>query len=99
MPQSFLVFCSHGSAWVTGKPSREQPYWDDHAAFMDKLFEAGKIVLAGPYADYSGALVIVKAADAASARGLFDDDPWMLKDVLLVDEVKGWLIFLDSRKK
>jgi uncharacterized protein YciI len=68
MTKTFAVFRPTGSAWVQGMPVRQQPYWDEHAAFIDNLFEHGMIVLGGPYADASGALLIVEAESQVAAR-------------------------------
>jgi uncharacterized protein YciI len=95
----FLVFRDHGPAWVTGRPTREQPGWEGHARFMDRLFDLGRVVLGGPYADDSRALVIVEASDAAAAREMFREDPWTRDGVLGVAEVVEWRVFLDSRRK
>lgn len=92
----YLVFRDPGPSWVPGKPTRQQPLWDEHALFMDRLFEAGRVVLAGPYADVSRALVIVRADDVEGAAAMFRDDPWTTQGVLGVSEVVEWTIFLDS---
>ena len=93
----FLVFRDPGPAWVAGLPTRQQPLWDEHAAFVDRLFEHGRVVMAGPYADYSRALVIVAARDAVEASALFDADPWTTAGILVEREVIEWTVFLDSR--
>ncbi len=49
----YLVFRNPGPAWLPGLPTRQQPLWDEHAVFIDRLFDRGRIVLAGPYADCS----------------------------------------------
>jgi len=36
-----------GPAWDPGRPLREQEEWDEHARFMDGLFDEGFLVLAG----------------------------------------------------
>jgi hypothetical protein len=41
MKNTFVIFWAPGPARVPGKSVREQPYWDQHAAFMDSLFENG----------------------------------------------------------
>ena len=46
----YLVYRNPGPSWVKGRPSCQQPLWDEHAAFMDRVFDEGRIVLAGPYA-------------------------------------------------
>jgi uncharacterized protein YciI len=92
----FLVFRDPGSAWVAGRPTRQQPLWDEHAVFVDELFAQGRVVMAGPYADYSRALVIVTARDAREASALFDADPWTTAGILVEGEVVEWTVFLDS---
>jgi len=94
----FLVFRDPGSSWVEGRHTRRQPLWDEHAAFMDRLFEEGRVVLGGPYTDCSRALVIVEARDRDEAVALFDDDPWTTAKILGVGEVVEWTIYLDSRE-
>jgi uncharacterized protein YciI len=94
----FLVFRNPGQSWVPGLQSRQQPLWDDHAAFMDRLFKQGRIILGGPYADYSRVLIVVEAADQDEASALFRDDPWTSSGILIDSEVIEWTIFLDSRQ-
>jgi uncharacterized protein len=94
----FLLFQKPGPSWVPGRPTREQPLWDEHAAFVDRLFDGGRIVLGGPYADYSGALLVVQAADAEEVRNLFREDPWAKNGILVPQDVIEWTVFLDSRR-
>ena len=67
--------------------------------FVDGLFDQGRIVLGGPYADFSRALLIVQAQDVEEVRNLFRDDPWAENGILLPSEIIEWTIFLDSRRK
>ena len=97
--KAFAVFMRHGSQWNPDKPVREQAYWDDHARFMDSLFEAGKVILAGPFADDSGSMVILSAESVDAARAIFLEDPWARRDILVAAEIKEWTIFLDTRAK
>lgn len=97
MTTLFLVFREPGPAWRAGVSTREQPLWHEHAAFMDNIFAQGRIVLAGPYADWSRALIIVEARDAEEAAALFHDDPWYDAGILVPGDVIEWTIFLDSR--
>jgi uncharacterized protein YciI len=83
---------------VPGLPTRQQPLWDEHAAFIDRIFEQGRIILAGPYADCSRALLIVQASSVAEASELFRDDPWARRGILVESEVVEWSVFLDSRR-
>src|SRR5262249_14384021 len=97
---TFAVIRTAGAEWVAGLGTREQPLWDEHAVFMDRLFDDGRIVLGGPYVDGSGALVIVEmdTESPAQVRAAFDADPWVTRDILPVAEVKRWQIFLDARR-
>ncbi len=99
MPKTFAMFRNHGANWKEGTPVRQQPLWDEHAAFTDNLFDSGAILLAGPYADNTGTLLIVLAEDEAAALTMMDDDPWKIHDILDVVQVKEWTIFLDAREK
>ena len=95
---TFIVEKRTGGAWLPGVDTREQPLWDEHAAFMDELFERGLIVLGGPLADGAGAAVLVVEAESEEAvRELFANDPWTIHDLLLVGRIREWRIFLDSR--
>jgi uncharacterized protein len=99
MNQTIAVFLRHGSRWDSSLPVREQAYWDEHARFMDALFDAGRVILGGPFADGSGSMVILLAESVEEARAIFRDDPWAHQDILLADEIKEWTIFLDARDK
>jgi len=65
---------------------------------MDRLFEQGRIVLGGPYADYSRVLLIVQAGTRAEASELFREDPWARRGILVESEIVEWSVFLDSRQ-
>lgn len=97
MTTYYATFLQPGKSWDPDKSVREQPYWDEHAHFMDSLFETGVVTLAGPFADGTGSMVIVAADNAAHVREKFQKDPWTEHDVLVVVDVKEWTIFLDAR--
>jgi uncharacterized protein YciI len=99
MPKHFAIQFEPGPAWIAGKPSREQPYWLDHAAFMNERFAEGVVIMGGPYADYTGVLVIVTAENESHLRTLFAGDPWAVNEVTRIGQVKEWLIFLDARQR
>ena len=99
MHKTFAAFFSPGPAWSAGKTSREQAHWTEHAAFMDRLFDAGTVVLGGPYADYSGLLVIVEAPDEEAVQTIFGQDSFVIHEIVHLSRVHEWLIFLDARHK
>ena len=97
--KTIAVLMRPGAQWNPNKPVREQAYWDEHARFMDSLFEAGTVLLGGPFADGSGSMVILEAESVESAKAIFQNDPWAQQDILVASEVKEWTIFLDARHK
>lgn len=99
MKKTFAAFFSPGPQWRGGKTSREQPYWAEHAAFMDQLFDDGTVILGGPYADYTSLLVIVEALDEEAVHALFELDPFVIHEIVRLSSVHEWLIFLDARHK
>ena len=99
MSKIFITVFTPGTNWVAGRTSREQPYWPEHAAFMDALFEDGTVIMGGPFADYSSILVIVEASGENAVRDLFKRDPFIVQGILRLESVHEWLIFLDARKR
>ena len=88
-----------GSNWNYEKGVREQAFWDEHARFVDDLFDRGLIMLAGPFVpEGTGALVILNVETPEEARALYANDPWAHQDILLLDEAKEWTIFLDAQR-
>jgi uncharacterized protein YciI len=96
--KTIAVFLRPGSNWNANLPVREQADWDEHARFMDALFDKGTVILAGPFADRSGSMVILSVESVEDARGIFLEDPWTQKEILVVRDAKEWTIFLDARK-
>ena len=96
--QTFILLWDAGPAWTPGKTAREQAWWDEHADFMDRLFARGMILLGGPFADTSGALVIVAAENEQEVSEVFARDPFVVHDIFALRALKQWHIFLDARQ-
>lgn len=92
----YVMMRTVGPAWVTGTPVRQQPLWDEHAEYIDRLYAAGKVVLAGPFSDGQGALVVVRVENEQEARHIFDGDPWVTENMLDSGEPRHWQIFLNA---
>ncbi|WP_165422864.1 YciI family protein [Ktedonosporobacter rubrisoli] len=99
MKKTFATFFVPGPAWIAGKTSREQPYWTEHAAFLDKLFADGMVILGGPFANYSDLLVIIEADTEEQVHSLFKQDPFVLHNIIRVRAIREWLLFLDARRR
>ncbi len=99
MKNTFIILWNPGPAWVPGKTVREQPYWDEHAAFMDPLFDNGMVVLGGPFADATGSLVVVEAENEQEVTNIFMRDPFLTHGIFALNRLKQWTLFLDARHK
>ena len=98
MKNTFVAISSAGPDRDFSKDTREQPFWDEHAAFIDKLVADGFILMGGPLVDEGGSLLIVNADDENEVREKLKDDPWREHGILKLESVKRWQIFIDARK-
>ena len=85
-----------GSAWTSGPPE-EQPGWDEHAEFIDGLIERGIFLMGGPYADNSGSLTLWDGPTAEEVRRLVQDDPFVRNGVFVLEDVRDWVVYVDTR--
>lgn len=98
----FAVRTAKGPNWDHSRGNREQPHWDEHAAFADALVEKGVIILGGPIDSDDRediALIAVEAADEDAARAAFDADPWTVRGIFRLKDVRRWTIWLDGRPR
>jgi len=98
MKNTFVVLSSAGPNRDLSKETRDQPLWDEHAAFIDQLVADGFILMGGPLVDEGGSLLIVKAEDANEVREKLKNDPWLTGGILKQESIKRWQIFIDERK-
>ena len=94
------VVTAKGDNWDRTRGNREQPLWDEHAAFADQLVASGFVILGGPIAsgdDEDIALLAVEAADESAVRSVFDADPWTVHQVFRIKSVWPWTLWLDGR--
>jgi uncharacterized protein YciI len=98
MKNTFVVISSAGPKRDQSKGTREQPLWDDHAAFIDQLVADGFILMGGPLVDENGAMLIVNADNEAEVREKLKCDPWFERGILKLESVRRWEIFIDVRQ-
>jgi uncharacterized protein YciI len=92
-----LVIFSTGPAWIRGRGSRQQPYWDEHAAFIDGLTERGLLVAGGPFADESGALnILARPPEELDVASLYGADPFVVHGIFVLERLIPWLVFVDN---
>lgn len=96
----FAVTTAKGVNWDHARDIREQPFWDEHAAFADQLVARGFVILGGPIgsgADDDIALLAVEAADESAVYAVFDADPWRVHQVFRIKSVWPWTLWLNGR--
>ena len=102
MKNTFVALSSAGPNHDPSKRTREQPFWDEHVTFIDRLIAEDFILMGGPFVDAAemprGALLIVKADNENEVREKLKNDPWFTHGILKLENVKRWQIFIDARK-
>jgi uncharacterized protein YciI len=102
MKNTFVTISSAGPNRDPDKGTREQPFWDEHVVFIDRLVDEGFILMGGPLVDKAGmplgALLIVNAEDENEVREKLKNDPWFIRGILKLESVTRWQIFIDVRK-
>jgi uncharacterized protein YciI len=98
MGSTFIVMSAAGPNRDHAKGTRDQPYWDEHAAFIDNLVEEGFIMLGGPLPDEGGAVLVVRAGSETEVRDRLGPDPWYGHGILTLQSVRRWEIFIDRWK-
>ena len=97
MKNTFVMISSAGPNRDLSKGTREQPFWDEHAAFIDQLVDDGFILMGGPLVDEGGSLLIFNAEDENEVREKMKNDPWLEQGILKPESIKRWQIFIDQR--
>jgi uncharacterized protein YciI len=93
----FVITAAAGPHRDLTKGTREQPYWDEHAQFIDALVAQGFIMMGGPLVDLGGSMLIVRAEDVDEVKQTMKDDPWYVHGILKLDSIRRWEIFIDER--
>lgn len=88
MREYFIVLLTHG-------PNRDQPdsvvqeMQKQHLANIDRMWKEGKAIIAGPFGDGSGGLIIMTNTDFEEATKLVGRDP-MIKAGRLTADIRSW---------
>src|SRR5438552_13179893 len=98
MKNAFVMISSAGPNRDLSKGTREQPFWTEHAEFIDRLVAEGFILMGGPLADEGGSLLILNAEDENEVREKIKNDTWLKNGILKQESIKRWQIFIDARK-
>jgi hypothetical protein len=90
MERVFAVLRARGPTWDDSKPLEQQAGWDDHAAFMDGLYDAGIAALVGPLEGTRDALLILRASSPSEIAERLASDPWSTSGLLTTKQITEW---------
>jgi uncharacterized protein YciI len=92
----YVVRVERGGPWDWARDMREQDGWDDHARYMDRLFDEGFVVLVGPLEGGRETLWLVEAESEEVIRTRMAEDPWASNGMLRPVRIERWDIVLDG---
>ena len=85
-----MLFVIIGHDAPDGKDKRPQ-HRPAHLAHLEPLAQAGKVLLAGPFTDGTGSLIVIDAESREAAWALVARDPYVVNGVFNHVEVKPFL--------
>ena len=95
----WVIRVERGGPWDWSKDMREQKGWDEHAAYMDAIFEEDWLLLVGPLEDTRYTLWVVEAASEEEIRSRMGEDPWSANGMLRPVSIERWNIVMDRLPK
>ncbi|HEY1750069.1 MAG TPA: YciI family protein [Caulobacteraceae bacterium] len=97
MSQWYAVIRTRGPGWDFARPMREQPLWNEHAAFTDGLEAEGLIRLAGPLEDSDQDVLLIMRGDSPEAlEARLSQDPWCPADMIKTTRISPWRVLVGS---
>lgn len=94
----FLVVFKPGPKWIADKSVFEQPL-KPHAQYMQKLYDEGKLLYAGPFLDDSGGLAILNVSSKAEADQILAQEPATLEHIFIAESHPWYLTFDASQQR
>lgn len=86
----FLVLTTFSSA------EKRMAHRAEHRVYLKRLVDAGSLLMAGPFVDETGGLIVFEAADEAEVQELMANDPFSINGVFATTEVRPWILVAGS---
>jgi uncharacterized protein YciI len=77
--------------------SRIETHRPPHREYLRGLIEQGKLVIAGPFTDNRGGLIVYEAADEAEVEALIKADPFFQGGVFQTWKIRPWRMVMANR--
>ncbi|WP_433750416.1 YciI family protein [Falsibacillus pallidus] len=85
----FLIYLTRGPKWKEEVSLHNQPFMPEHAVYVQKKFDEGKILLAGPFGDQTGGAIIIDAESEKEALKFALSDPAVINGSFTY-QLKPW---------
>jgi hypothetical protein len=69
-----------------------------HRAYLSRIKKEGKLVVAGPFSDLTGGLIVYEAGSVEEAEKLIRDDPFFEQGVFLKWNIRPWNPVMTNRE-
>lgn len=86
----FLVLTTFTSA------EKRMAHRAEHRLYLNQLVEQGSLLMAGPFADERGGLIVFEAEDEATVQDLMANDPFTSNGVFATTEIRPWTLVAGS---
>jgi len=86
----FLVLTTFTSA------DKRMAHRVEHRRYLNQLVEEGSLLMAGPFADERGGLIVFEAEDEATVQRLMENDPFTINGVFATTEIRPWTLVAGS---
>jgi len=95
----WVIRVQRGGPWDFSKDMRQQDGWDDHAAYMDGIFDEGFLLLAGPLEGDKETMWVVEAESREQILERMKEDPWSPNGMLTPTKIERWDVVMDRLPK
>jgi len=85
----YLIFLTKGDTWIEGIRLPDQLWMPEHAVYVQRRYDAGDVLIAGPFDDHSGGAIIIDVENEEEALHFVHNDPAVIHGVFRF-EVKPW---------
>lgn len=69
----------------------------EHLDYLHSLQDQGTLVMAGPLADTSGAVVVLDVADESAVRDVIAGDPYTREQATADHRIRAWNVVVPAR--
>ena len=94
-PNQYVVLLKRGPKWIPNKPFTEQ-LLSNHGRYLNEQMSKGVLLMAGPFLDDSGGLILYRGRDEAEVRAIAEHDPGVIDQILAVESIRPFTLAFDA---